>query len=775
MPVALGTSAAAAARRLAVTDGVSYLGHRWRPLSHSRGAHLQVRLLQVGRPEVSAAAGLPRALVGADMVLRRRRFHLTSRLLSSEPPSSKIEETVERLKRKQKEKEEQLLENLDDYTRMKSLQSKVASVIEQDKEEARLRAEKEERAVDVPKKSLWVRFTDEVKHYYSGFKLLYLDVRICSKIIWKVCRGNTLTRRENKQLVRTVSDLFRLVPFSVFVIVPFMEFLLPVALKLFPGMLPSTFTTSSERENKMRRTLKAKLHYAKFLQQTLDEMAPKSSNTRSSQSARDFVEFFNKVKEEGLAASNKEIVKFSQLFEDEITLDNMARSQLIALCRLLEISPIGTSNFLRFQLEMRVRQLKIDDRVIMKEGTDNLDVIELQAACKERGMRAYGLTEQALKHQLDQWLDLSLNHSIPPSLLLLSRTLFLPESVDVTRQIAATISALPESAATQTSAQIGQREGKVRNVMQLEVIREEQRKIEEEEKERLEAVKLEAAAQAAAAAAAAEEPPITEETAKEVAAKEQKEEIPPAVTEAVKEDVQELKKLVQEARGQVTKVTVSSTGDLQEKELLVDKAPTIKDEVEVLQEEDQVAETAEAAEKKQETPEISSDDLTIIKSAIDSLHKAEVADKEDIVELKKELQDYEEDLEDLKWIKAEAGRFDLQESKGAKLLFSRVNRMLGKVDGLADSLQEKEKAIAAKLKDAETSEEEKAKVEENLVTVHELLAAVTKLQGTSDSAKVEHIAAVSHRIRRKVMVSLFFYVVFLLIRFLAAWTPTLTA
>src|ERR1700722_14837486 len=44
-----------------------------------------------------------------------------------------------------------------------------------------------------------------------------------------------------KQLKRTTTDLLRLVPFSVFVIVPFMEFLLPVALKLFPNLLPSTF------------------------------------------------------------------------------------------------------------------------------------------------------------------------------------------------------------------------------------------------------------------------------------------------------------------------------------------------------------------------------------------------------------------------------------------------------------------------------------------------------------------------------------------------------
>jgi LETM1 and EF-hand domain-containing protein 1 len=37
------------------------------------------------------------------------------------------------------------------------------------------------------------------------------------------------------------ADLLRLIPFAVFVIVPFMELLLPVALALFPNMLPSTF------------------------------------------------------------------------------------------------------------------------------------------------------------------------------------------------------------------------------------------------------------------------------------------------------------------------------------------------------------------------------------------------------------------------------------------------------------------------------------------------------------------------------------------------------
>jgi hypothetical protein len=40
-----------------------------------------------------------------------------------------------------------------------------------------------------------------------------------------------------------------------------MELLLPVALMLFPGMLPSTFITTSEREVKMKRALQVKKRF----------------------------------------------------------------------------------------------------------------------------------------------------------------------------------------------------------------------------------------------------------------------------------------------------------------------------------------------------------------------------------------------------------------------------------------------------------------------------------------------------------------------------------
>lgn len=234
------------------------------------------------------------------------------------------------------------------------------------------------------------RIVNELKHYYHGFRLLFIDVRISSDLLLRVLRGDQpLSRREKKQLVRTTSDVFRLVPFSVFIIVPFMEFTLPIFLKLFPNMLPSTFQTANEREAKLKTSLKVKLEMAKFLQQTLDEMALKG-NGHQSQTAKEFAEFFLKIRSSGQQASNEDILRFSKLFEDEITLDSLSRSQLIALCRVLEIAPIGTNSLLRFQLRFRLRSLAADHKVIMKEGLDSLSIAELQAACRARGMRSLG-------------------------------------------------------------------------------------------------------------------------------------------------------------------------------------------------------------------------------------------------------------------------------------------------------------------------------------------------------------------------------------------------
>ncbi|KAI1900762.1 hypothetical protein AGOR_G00053220 [Albula goreensis] len=276
------------------------------------------------------------------------------------------------------------------------------------------------------RKSLGQRVVEELKHYYNGFRLLGIDIKIAGRMVWQLLHGQQLTRRERRRLMRTCADLFRLVPFMVFIIVPFMEFLLPVFLKLFPEMLPSTFETESKKEEKQKKGLAAKLELAKFLQETIAEMA-RRNKAQTDDETQKFSTYVQKVRHTGEQPTIKDIVKFSKLFEDELTLEHLERPQLVALCKLLELQPIGTNNLLRFQLLLQLRTIKTDDEMIATEGVAAMSVSELQAACRSRGMRSLGLTSDQLRQQLQQWLDLHLKENVPPSLLLLSRAMYLTE------------------------------------------------------------------------------------------------------------------------------------------------------------------------------------------------------------------------------------------------------------------------------------------------------------------------------------------------------------
>uniref|UniRef100_A0A8C6T6G4 Leucine zipper-EF-hand containing transmembrane protein 2 n=1 Tax=Neogobius melanostomus TaxID=47308 RepID=A0A8C6T6G4_9GOBI len=230
------------------------------------------------------------------------------------------------------------------------------------------------------KKSLYHRVVDELKHYYNGFRLLGIDTKIAGRMVWRLLHGQLLSRRERR------------------------------------------------REEKQKKGLAAKLELAKFLQETIAEMARRNkAKAQTQDETQRFSTYVQKVRGTGEQPTTKDIVMFSKLFEDELTLEHLERPQIVALCKLLELQPIGTNNLLRFQLMMRLRTIKADDEMIAAEGVSAMRVSELQAACRSRGMRSLGLTTEQLREQMQQWLDLHLKENVPPSLLLLSRAMYLTD------------------------------------------------------------------------------------------------------------------------------------------------------------------------------------------------------------------------------------------------------------------------------------------------------------------------------------------------------------
>jgi LETM1 and EF-hand domain-containing protein 1 len=149
----------------------------------------------------------------------------------------------------------------------------------------------------------------------------------------------------------------------MFIIVPFAELLLPIALKIFPNMLPSTYEGQKARETKALNGL------------------PLTAATVKNE---EFADFFRKIRTTGESPSTEDVIKVCKIFKDDLTLDNLSRPQLVAICRYMNLNSFGTDAMLRYNIRHRMRQIKRDDRAIFYEGVHSLSVPELQMAVSAR-------------------------------------------------------------------------------------------------------------------------------------------------------------------------------------------------------------------------------------------------------------------------------------------------------------------------------------------------------------------------------------------------------
>ncbi|KAF9615645.1 hypothetical protein IFM89_025454 [Coptis chinensis] len=175
-------------------------------------------------------------------------------------------------------------------------------------------------------------FKSAMQRYWAGTKLIWLAIRISYRLLLKLARGRSLSRRERRQLTRRTADIFR--------VVPFMELLLPVFLK----------TQSKKWQRKSRTEEVARL--------------------------RNLLKFWIR---KGAHASNEEILRFAKLFNDELTLDNIRKPRLVSMCKYLGISPYGSEAYLRYMLQKRIERGRV-------WTVESLSEAELRHACRDRGL-----------------------------------------------------------------------------------------------------------------------------------------------------------------------------------------------------------------------------------------------------------------------------------------------------------------------------------------------------------------------------------------------------
>ncbi|KAG5450672.1 letm1 and EF-hand domain-containing protein 1, mitochondrial [Clonorchis sinensis] len=610
------------------------------------------------------------------------------------------------------------------------------------------------------KLTLWQRAKKEIVHYYHGFRLLGLEIRIATGICFRLLRGHALSRRERKQLVRTVADIIRLVPFAIFIIVPFMEFLLPFYLKFFPFMLPSTFKDKTSESEKIRQRLKAKLELTRFLQETLHHTTGTALEASGSPTVDEFQDFLKKVQESGQPATAEEITRFSKLFEDQVTLESLEMKQLKMLCQLLSLPTIGPSNLLRFQIWLRVRQLKAEDRLIAKEGLDKIPVWELQSLCQERGMRSLGLTEERLRSQLAQWLALHLEKNVPVTLLLFSRALHVTQASSVDLPLKEAIAQLPPSASEQAAALALEStpHAELDPRAKMELLRKEQASIKAARVQRdQELAELKSTSQAEG-----KTEPTTDEKLVDKA---------PPVKGLPKEELQSGEAIVDQAPvvaaektevlntvTDTNKISPISTSEPPVTIAVPDEKPAAGAAMRISEAPAPVAAsepaTAVLDKTKEEDTEITVHDLNQIETAISESSDAlqeEVLDglKEEVAETTKRIKQHEAALVSVD------RPVDKRTRKAANRLAARVGQMIGEMDTMIEKLNDERKQLLKNIELREvhvkhaTEPSEQTEMldaiqadHQRVVDINDLLLALRRIQKVPDDTKWEKILKV---------------------------------
>eukprot|EP00672_Neobodo_designis_P028033 CAMPEP_0174835484 /NCGR_PEP_ID=MMETSP1114-20130205/5429_1 /TAXON_ID=312471 /ORGANISM="Neobodo designis, Strain CCAP 1951/1" /LENGTH=477 /DNA_ID=CAMNT_0016069433 /DNA_START=189 /DNA_END=1622 /DNA_ORIENTATION=- len=258
---------------------------------------------------------------------------------------------------------------------------------------------------------------DGCRHLYHGCILLGRNTKLATRIMVRVHKGQAITRRERLLLEKATVDLLRLVPFSVFIIVPFGEALLPVALKMFPGLIPSTFETETQGRN---RAFAMEMMRVRARTKLLEHATTQVIAAQGDAEDHD-------VLRRGLSGdrvSKKDIRKVARHFNtlaplgwDRVrqqprVLKNMAKALGVHKTwhGFLPVSYMGgpLSRSVRAQLD----KLQRDDDQLRKEGLAMLTRDELEAANHMRGMRWVD-DDAALVRQLQNWIDLGEENDVP--------------------------------------------------------------------------------------------------------------------------------------------------------------------------------------------------------------------------------------------------------------------------------------------------------------------------------------------------------------------------
>ena len=100
---------------------------------------------------------------------------------------------------------------------------------------------------------VWNAICDGVSHTVHGMKDFSRDGSWLVKSKLSADKYNQVSYSHAAKQRHVLIDIFKMIPFSFFLIIPGAELVLPLWLKIFPNSLPSQFISDDERQDKINK------------------------------------------------------------------------------------------------------------------------------------------------------------------------------------------------------------------------------------------------------------------------------------------------------------------------------------------------------------------------------------------------------------------------------------------------------------------------------------------------------------------------------------------
>jgi len=296
-------------------------------------------------------------------------------------------------------------------------------------------------------KHIWI----EIKKIGTGMKTLHNDVKYSIKTTkdteMKEYGSYSFTSRV--KIRQTWADVFKFIPFSVFIIIPGADLLIPFYLVIFPNALPSQFQSDAGKSKKLNDLVELQ----KMSAHKLSKMFPQRLSEALKEREIDpddkikITELRRKFKEKDFLTTD--LLDYRKIFKVYINFQYTSTKALMAICNMMSLQPITglntinnilkvfrvkipidhpavewmTRRILFREFSLYMKKLRRDDSYLQFEEIEDLDEPTLNRLCFERGLPISILTRNQKLRELKKWRALSTLRNVPDSLLVYLRVM----------------------------------------------------------------------------------------------------------------------------------------------------------------------------------------------------------------------------------------------------------------------------------------------------------------------------------------------------------------